>query len=119
MHVVQSVIRRKGVGAEFTVEGEKYLASRKKMKKAIQKALGNLKRMKIELMASSSNKDEETFSILGILKEAEAVTVRSLESLLLFVSDTKGQSKKSRWSTISKFMQPARVNCDSPRIKHK
>lgn len=119
MHVVQSVIRRKGAGAEFTVEGEKYLASRKKMKKAIQKALGNLKRMKIELMASSSNKDEETFSILGILKEAEAVTVRSLESLLLFVSDTKGQSKKSRWSTISKFMLPARVNCDSPRIKHK
>ncbi|KAJ1428187.1 hypothetical protein SESBI_09193 [Sesbania bispinosa] len=113
MHVVQSVIRRKGAGIEFTVEGGKYLASRKNMKKAIQKALGNLKGIKNDLMVSSSNKENETLSILGILKEAEAVTVKLLESLLLFVSDPKGQSKKSRWSTISKLMQPARVTCDS------
>ncbi|XP_027356709.1 uncharacterized protein LOC113866022 [Abrus precatorius] len=79
------------------------------MKKAIQKALDNFKGINNELMVSSSNKDNEILSILGILKEAKAVTMRSLESLLLFVS----QSKKSRWSIISKLMQPARVTCDS------
>ncbi|XP_061352472.1 uncharacterized protein LOC133297363 [Gastrolobium bilobum] len=83
------------------------------MKKEIQKAFGNLKGIKNELLVSSSNKDTETLSIIGILKEAEAVTVRSLESLLLFVSDPKGQSKQNRWSIISKLMQPARVTCDS------
>ncbi|KAL2328975.1 hypothetical protein Fmac_022402 [Flemingia macrophylla] len=39
--------------------------------------------------------------------------MRSLESLLLFVSDTKGQSKRRRWPTISKLMQPDRMTCDS------
>ncbi|KAK7341465.1 hypothetical protein VNO80_24395 [Phaseolus coccineus] len=113
IHMVHSVIRRKGADTEFTVEGGKYLASRKNMKKAIRKALGNLKGMKSELMVSSSNNDNEALSILGILKEAEAVTVMSLESLLLFVSDSKGQSKQKRWSIISKLMQPDRINCDS------
>lgn len=113
MHVVQSVIRRKSVaGVEFTVEGEKYLTSRKMIKKEIQKVLRNLKGMKNELIACSSSKDNENSSIFVMLKEAEAVTVRSLESMLLFVSDSKGQSKKSIWSTMSKMMQPTRVTCD-------
>ncbi|ESW03806.1 hypothetical protein PHAVU_011G043500 [Phaseolus vulgaris] len=113
IHMVHSVIRRKGADTEFTVEGGKYLASRKKMKKAIRKALGNLKGKKSDLIVSSSNNDNEALSILGMLKEAEAVTVRSLESLLLFVSHSKGQSKQNRWSIISKLMQPDRINCDS------
>jgi len=112
MHVIQSVIRRKGGGVEFNVESEKYLASRKNMKKVIQKALRNLKGIKNELIASSTSKDNDTCSILSILKEAEAVTVRSLESLLLFISDSKGQSMKGRWTTISKLMQSTRVSCN-------
>ncbi|KAG4973803.1 hypothetical protein D0Y65_029656 [Glycine soja] len=84
----------------------------KKMKKAIQKALGNLKGMKNELMVSSSSNNTESLFILGILKEVEAATVRLLESLLVFVSDTKGQSKQRRWSIISKLMQSDRMNCD-------
>ncbi|XP_020216386.1 uncharacterized protein LOC109800101 [Cajanus cajan] len=83
------------------------------MKKTIQKALGSLKGKKNELMIVSSSKDNEVLSILGMLKEAEAVTVRSLESLLLFVSDTRGQSKQRRWSIISKLMQPDTMTCDS------
>ncbi|KAK7264279.1 hypothetical protein RJT34_31886 [Clitoria ternatea] len=113
IHVVHSVIRRKGADNEFPVECGKYLASRKKMKKEIQKALGNLKGIKNDSMVSSSNKDHEALPILDILKEAEAVTMRLLESFLLFVSDPKGQSKQRKWSIISKLMQPARVSCDS------
>lgn len=111
LYEIRSVLRRKGTDTGFTVEGGKYLASRKKMKKAIQKALGNLKGIKFE--SYSSNKDKETMPVFSILKEAEAITVRSLDSLLLFISDPKGQSKQSRWSIISKLMQPARVTCDS------
>lgn len=66
----------------------------------IRRKGATLKGMNSELM------DNETLPILGILKEAEAVTMKSLESLLLFVSDSKGQSKQKRWSIISKLMQP-------------
>ncbi|KAI4298322.1 hypothetical protein L6164_031896 [Bauhinia variegata] len=111
---LQSVVRRRRGGEiSLTIEGGKYLASRKKVKKAILKALGNLKGIKNEFISSSSKNDKETFSLLSILKEAEAVTMSSLESLLLFISDPKGQSKKSRWSIISKLMQHKREACDS------
>jgi hypothetical protein len=63
------------------------------------------------LIASSTSKDNDICSI-SILKEAEAETVRSLESLLLFISDSKRQSMKGRWSTISKLMQSTRVSCN-------
>ncbi|MED6169486.1 hypothetical protein PIB30_021784 [Stylosanthes scabra] len=112
LHEIQSVIRRKGADTGFAVEGGKYLASRKNMKKAIKKALNNLKAMKTESCVSFSNMDNETFSLLSILKEAETVTLNSLESLLRFISASKGQSKHSRWSIVSKLMQPTRVNND-------
>ncbi|XP_061353261.1 uncharacterized protein LOC133298035 [Gastrolobium bilobum] len=114
MHKLQSVIRRRrGDVTGFTVDGEIYLASRKKMKKEIQNALKNLKGIKHELIASSSNKDNNTSPMLSFLKEAEAITLNSLEHLFLFISDPKGHSKQSRWSVISKLMQTKRATCDS------
>ncbi|XP_061372651.1 uncharacterized protein LOC133315109 [Gastrolobium bilobum] len=81
------------------------------MKKTVGKALGNLKGIKNGFVVSSSNNDKESFSILSILKEAEAVTMSSLESLLLFITGPK--HRQSRWSIISKLMQPKRISCDS------
>ncbi|KAK7264281.1 hypothetical protein RJT34_31888 [Clitoria ternatea] len=108
MHKLQSVIRRKrGNETEFEVEGAKYLALRKMMKKKIRKAVENLKAMKNE------NNDSSTSPVLSFLKEAEAITLSSLECLLLFISDPKGHSKNSRWSAITKLMQPKREVCDS------
>jgi hypothetical protein len=106
IHELQSVIRRRGIKTGLTLEGVKYLALRKNMKKQIRKALVNLKSMKNELIVSSS-------PMLGFLKEAEAVTLCSLEHLLLFISDPKGNSKHSRWSAISKLMHSNRAVCDS------
>ncbi|WJX45356.1 hypothetical protein P8452_32241 [Trifolium repens] len=105
MHELQSVIRRRGIKIGLTLEGVKYLALRKNMKKQIRKALVNLKSMKNELIVSSS-------PMLGFLNEAETVTLCSLEHLLLFISDPKGNSKHSRWSTISKLMPSKRAVCD-------
>lgn len=109
MHELHSVIRRrKGNGTVFTIEGGKYLASRNKLKKAIEKALRNLKAIKSVFTVYTSIKDDNTSSMLSVLKEAEEVTARSLESLLLFIYGPKGQQKHSRWSAISKLMQPRR-----------
>ncbi|PNX61343.1 hypothetical protein L195_g060620, partial [Trifolium pratense] len=106
MHELQSVIRRRGIKTGLTLEGVKYLTLRKNMKKQIRKALVNLKSLKNELIASSS-------PMLGFLNEAEAVTLCSLEHLLLFISDPKGHSKNGRWSAISKLMHSKRAVCDS------
>ncbi|XP_012573256.1 uncharacterized protein [Cicer arietinum] len=114
MHELQSVIRRRRGGETgFTVEGVKYLALRKNMKKQIRKALIILKAIKNELMSFSSKKDNNFSPMIGFLKEAEAVTLCSLEHLLLFISDPKGQSKHRRWSAIYKLMQTKRAICDS------
>jgi hypothetical protein len=113
MHELQSVIRRKGIETGFTVEGVKYMAFRKNMKKPIRKALVNLKTMKNELIDFSSNKDNNSSPMFGLLKEAEAVTLCSLEHLLLFISNPKGHSKHSRWSAISNLMHSKRAVSDS------
>ncbi|KAG5044675.1 hypothetical protein JHK86_014081 [Glycine max] len=98
MQELHSVIqRRKGDETVFTKVGGKYLTSRNKLKKT-------MKAIKSEFY---------TLSMLSVLTEAEEVTLRSLESLLLFIGDPKGQPKQSRWSAISKLMQPKRVACDS------
>ncbi|XP_058759037.1 uncharacterized protein LOC131632272 [Vicia villosa] len=104
-HELQSIIRRRGNETGFTVEVAKYMALRKSMKKQIRKALVNLKSMK--------NKENNSSPMLQSLKEAESITLNSLEHLLLFISDPKGQSKNGRWSAISKLMHPKRVVCNS------
>ncbi|KAI9128143.1 hypothetical protein K1719_001136 [Acacia pycnantha] len=109
VYEVQSAIRRRGAEAAFIVGAANYLASRKNVKKASQKALRNIKGIRNDLIVKGND-------MLSILKEAEAATVSTLESLLSFISDPKGQSKQSRWSAISMLMQPKRVACDSQEI---
>ncbi|KAG4988372.1 hypothetical protein JHK82_030715 [Glycine max] len=109
----QLFIHRRGAETGFTIEGGKYLASRKNMKKEIRKALVILKGIKDEQIVTSLNKDNETLIMLSILKESKVVIVSTLEFLLLFVTGSKGQPKQSKWSVISKLVQPNRVGCDS------
>ncbi|XP_058759031.1 uncharacterized protein LOC131632264 [Vicia villosa] len=112
-HELQSVIRRKrGIETGFKVECVKYMALRKNMKKRIRKALVNLKAIKL-IASSSNNKDSNSSPMLGFLKEAETVTISSLEHLLLFICNPKGHSNNRRWSEISKLMHSKRVVCDS------
>ncbi|XP_028752861.1 uncharacterized protein LOC114712478 [Neltuma alba] len=103
VYEVQSATRRRGAEAAFTVGAGNYLASRKNVKRAIRNALGNIKGITNGLTVSSEAKENDT---LSMLKQAEAVTVSTLESLLYFISDPKGQSKQSRWSAISKLTKP-------------
>ncbi|CAI8616960.1 unnamed protein product [Vicia faba] len=112
-HEIQSIIRRRRAN-ETGLTCAKYMAFRKNVKKQIRKVLVNLRSMKNDLISSSSNKKENNSSpMLQFLKEAEAVTLSSLEHLFLFISDPKGHSKNGRWSAISKLMHSKRVVCDS------
>ncbi|KAI9119960.1 hypothetical protein K1719_008929 [Acacia pycnantha] len=94
VYEVRSAIRRRGAeAATITVGSANYLASRKNVKKAIRNALRDIKGVRNSLTVSSAAKEND---MLSMLKEAESVTVSTLESLLYFISDPKGRSKQSR-----------------------
>ncbi|XP_022135735.1 uncharacterized protein LOC111007625 [Momordica charantia] len=100
-HELESVLRRRR-GDDIVGDVQKYLNSRKMVKKAIHKALKGMERANFQ-------KSDESSEIVSLLKEAEAVTFSSIESLLSFIAGPKLPSKMSRWSLVSKLMQPKRV----------
>ncbi|KAM5562698.1 hypothetical protein ABKV19_017748 [Rosa sericea] len=107
---LQSIIRRrrKDQSGVVTSEVRKYLTLRKTVKKAIHKALGNLKANRS--IFSSLNNDQETISIFSKLRDVEVVTLTVLESVLSFISGPK--SKPSSWSLVSKMVQSKRIACE-------
>ncbi|PON61502.1 hypothetical protein TorRG33x02_281500 [Trema orientale] len=106
---IQSIMRRK-----VSLEGEirKYSASRKVVKKAIQKALASLKGFESKGSFSPSNKDNEITALVSLLREVEAVTLSAFESLLSFISGPKAHYKLGGWSLVSKLVQGKKVGCD-------
>ena len=105
-HELQSTLRRRhGSKMELAREVEKYLASRKVVKKALQKVL---KGMQTKL---NSMKNED-LAIVCLLKELEAVTVLVFESLLTFIAGSKLQSKSSGWFVVSMLVHPKRIVCE-------
>ncbi|KAL5562392.1 hypothetical protein UlMin_032139 [Ulmus minor] len=110
---IQSIMRRRRGGEdELACEVKKYSASRKVVKKAIQKALGNLKGVETKSLASLADHDNETKALFEVLREVEAVTLSVFESLLCFVSGPKAQSKLAGWSLVSKLVHHKKVGCD-------
>ena len=67
------------------------MTSRKVVKKAIQKAIIDLKAIEI----SPFNKDNETTAIVSMLREVQAITHAIFKSLLSFISGAKSQSRSS------------------------
>uniref|UniRef100_A0A803NR08 DUF241 domain protein n=1 Tax=Cannabis sativa TaxID=3483 RepID=A0A803NR08_CANSA len=106
---IQSTMRRK---VSLESEIKKYSASRKVVKKAIQKALGGLKGAESKYTSSPSNNDSEISALVGVFREVEVITLATFESLMSFVSGPKTHSKLNGWSVVSKLMQSKRVGCD-------
>ncbi|XP_022953014.1 uncharacterized protein LOC111455530 [Cucurbita moschata] len=100
-HELESALRRRR-GDDTVVDVQKYLNSRKMIKKTIHKVLKGIER-------PSAQKSDESLEIVSLLKEAEAVTCNSLESLLSFVAGPKVPSKMGRWSLVSKLVQAKKV----------
>ncbi|KAK7257962.1 hypothetical protein RIF29_32313 [Crotalaria pallida] len=107
---LQSIIRRRRRGGEeeLAIEVKKFLTSRKVARKAIFKALENLKGNENKCSFSITNKDYQTVASISLLKEVEVITFSIFESLLNFISGSM-QSKRSSWSLVSKIMQSKRV----------
>ncbi|KAL9415583.1 hypothetical protein AB3S75_043804 [Citrus x aurantiifolia] len=109
---LQSVLRRRrGDETELTSEIKKYLASRKAMRKAINKTLGNLKGVENE--CSSSINEEH----VSVLKEVEAVTLATFEYLLSFISGSRTPSKLSRFALVTKLIRPKRIACQEDQTE--
>ncbi|KAJ1393646.1 hypothetical protein SESBI_34830 [Sesbania bispinosa] len=130
MRELQSIMRRKrGEEMGITTEAKKFLTSRKVVRKAILKALGNLKATtracwcldglvvstalattSKEGNFSSNIKDQQTLALVSLLKDVEVVTLSIFESLLNFISGST-QPKPSSWSLVSKLIHTKRTGC--------
>ncbi|XP_058780880.1 uncharacterized protein LOC131654979 [Vicia villosa] len=107
---LQSIIRRRGGGTEVSAEAKKFLTSRKIVKKAISKALTNLKGNTKNCNMLSTNKDHQTLSLIKLLQDVEVATLSTFQTILQFISGTT-QSKSNNWGSISKLVHPKRVAC--------
>ncbi|XP_022135909.1 uncharacterized protein LOC111007747 [Momordica charantia] len=103
---LESVLRRRRGETVSASDLKKCLSSRNMIKKTIHKALKGIKR-------KCSQKSEESSATVGLLKEVEAITYSTVESVLSFIAGSKLPSKLSRWSLVSKVVQPKRVACNS------
>ncbi|KHN20055.1 uncharacterized protein LOC114414049 [Glycine soja] len=110
---LQSTIRRRRGGeVELAVEVKKFLTSRKVVRKAIFKALENLKvnnNANKGNLAITNYKDYQTMALVNLLKEAEVVTFSIFESLLNFFSGSTQAKRISSWALVSKLMHNKRV----------
>ncbi|KAE8724746.1 putative Eukaryotic translation initiation factor 3 subunit A [Hibiscus syriacus] len=114
---LQSILRRRKGVEGLPDEIRKYLTSMKATRKAIFKALKNLKHTENTLSNYSFSRDGETGSVISFLKQIEAVTISVLESLLSFISGPGTELKSSRRSLVSKLMLQKRVLCEEVEQK--
>ncbi|KAI3447896.1 hypothetical protein Pfo_004561 [Paulownia fortunei] len=81
-----------------------FLTSRKMTKKMIQKSLRNISSFKNKPSILALDKDQETIAIISMLKEAESMTLDLIEALFFSIAGTKGHSRPSGWSLVSRLM---------------
>ncbi|KAK7257956.1 hypothetical protein RIF29_32307 [Crotalaria pallida] len=113
MRELQSIMRRRKGGDDgIIVEAKKFLTSRKVVKKAISKALGNLKAIAKTANFTSNIRDQQTMALVSLLKDVEVVTLSIFESLLHFICGST-QAKSGNWSLVSKLIHTKRIGCSS------
>ena len=101
IHELESDLRRRSSERIITSDVQKCLKSRKMIKRTVQKALKGIK--------ISSQKSEESLATVSLLKEVEAITYSTVESVMSNVVGPKLPSKFSPWSLVSKLVQSKRV----------
>ncbi|KAL5073638.1 hypothetical protein RYX36_012622 [Vicia faba] len=107
---LHSIIRRRGGGTEVTAEAKKFLTSRKVVKKAISKALTNMKVTTKHCNMLSTNKDHQSVALINLLQDVEVATLSTFQRILQYISGTT-HSKSNSWGSISKLIKPTRVAC--------
>ncbi|EEF36644.1 uncharacterized protein LOC8282412 [Ricinus communis] len=106
---LQSSIRRRqgSCNGDLSNEVKKYITSRKMAKKAIQKAINNLKGL--ENKSSPSSPESEIATFVSVLREVQAVTLGVLKSFMSFIAGTKSHPRPNSWSLVSKLMLHKRI----------
>ncbi|XP_010530945.1 PREDICTED: uncharacterized protein LOC104807391 [Tarenaya hassleriana] len=100
---IESILRRKR--GDLTGEVKKYLASRRSIKKSLQKAVKSLKAYR--------NQYSSVDGSLSAFGEAEALTVSLFHSLFSLVSESSSTPPSSgKWTLVSKLMNQKRVACE-------
>ncbi|WCJ39983.1 hypothetical protein M5689_020922 [Euphorbia peplus] len=107
---LESTIRRRQSNS-FDNEVAKYLTSRKMAKKAILRSFNNTKSILSSNNITNSSSNEMT-SIIGILREVQAITLSVLKSFMSFVNGRRITSSASKWSLVSKIVVQKRIGCD-------
>ncbi|GMH02918.1 hypothetical protein Nepgr_004757 [Nepenthes gracilis] len=97
---IQAVLRRRCSG-ESSIANEVVdcISTRKKMKKTIKKCLKDIKSI---TCISRDERIVENIPMVGVLRDAEAITADVLESLLSYMVGQKSQSSKGSWFLFSK-----------------
>jgi len=86
-----------------------YLMSRKKICKTISKCLANLKKVE---KSCTLTLQENNGTPTRMLKEAEAISLSTLKSLLLYVMGKKIMSQTGGWSLVAKLVKSKRISTD-------
>ncbi|XVF00785.1 hypothetical protein REPUB_Repub04eG0031400 [Reevesia pubescens] len=108
---LQSMLRRRWADEfELEKEIEEDLASRKKAKKVIHKALKDL--IKNKFTCSISDKGNDTMAMVEMSRQIQGLALTMLQSLLFYISGLKTQSKLRSWTLVSKYlMRSKHVAC--------
>ncbi|KAJ9177280.1 hypothetical protein P3X46_012515 [Hevea brasiliensis] len=103
---LESSIRRKRAGESDWNEVDVYMASRKRLTKAICKHLRNLKRREKNCRTATLDENFDLVNMINMLKGAEETSLAVFESILSFISHTKRKTELFGWSIVSKLLQP-------------
>ncbi|KAI3895938.1 hypothetical protein MKW98_025729 [Papaver atlanticum] len=101
--------RTRDYGHFIDIDVEKYTNSKKKVIKAINKCLKDLKRMENRRSFSMLiEKDPDTVAIISVLREVQSITMSTFESLFSTLLSGLGSSSKKPalrgWALVSKLM---------------
>ncbi|EEF52831.1 uncharacterized protein LOC8267881 [Ricinus communis] len=112
-----SLRRNNGCQSRLENEIKKYMVSREKVHKIVEKCLGNLKKLqKCNLAVRDKGPDLE--AIVSILREVEGISLATFESFLSSICPPKARAKTAcRWSLITKLIQSKHVPYDEDSEK--
>jgi hypothetical protein len=110
VQTLQSALRRKGVDSRIESDIHAYMLFRKKVKKDVAKCLKELKRTERKVPSSPLlDLDPRLSMVIGVLREASAITMSIFRSLLLFLSVPAMETNAARWSSLVSRLMPAKA----------
>lgn len=106
VQALQSALRRRKEDSSIEKSVANYTCFRNKINKGAKKYIAVLKQMESKVKASAL----EDNHLIRFFEEVIAMNISIFRSLFLFLSTSK--PKRSRWSTVSKWMHKGTIACE-------